>query len=506
MTLVALTAAAIRLAMIDRAPVFINKDSVSFFLPGWDLANGLGLTAEYRRAPLYSLFVAGAVAALGDSLLSVARFQHILGVGMAVGAYLVGRLTFGRGVAIAGGLLTAISGPLLIYEHAIMPETLFGSFMVLGVLLFLRGIKAGGLRWYVAGGVILGLAALARPAGQLVLLALPIALLAERRSMRQALITCLAAAAGFVIPQLPWVAVTSWSLGGVAPTATVGEPLLSRMVHGERWLQSAYRGERSRYGDRLGAQLYEGLYDGQPEFALPDAIARPYTDPTLNEAWHQAIKLSERGESPNDVLERIKRDLDLPGAVVDGVLRDVGVAMIRAEPVRYLTSTGRASTIILLGRIEGLRISWDGRRDEAGRMMEDNWYEVRRIRHLVQPTTPDQRASFGFVDGLVNVFQPGRYGLLIGLLFFTSGILCLARRDRGPGLLLWLVVALLIVTSAMLSWAAPRYRYPVDPLIYILAAASPAALVQVAWGFVRGLLGGVRPASRRTPSETGSAY
>src|SRR6476619_3804307 len=119
---IALVAILARGAMQYFAPVFINKDSVSYFLPGWDLVHGLGFSPDYRRAPLYSWSIAGALVAFGDQLSSVSLVQHALGAGAAIGAYVLGVLTFGRAVALIGGLIAALSGPLLIYGQRIDAE------------------------------------------------------------------------------------------------------------------------------------------------------------------------------------------------------------------------------------------------------------------------------------------------------------------------------------------------------------------------------------------------
>jgi hypothetical protein len=44
----------------------------------------------------------------------------------------------------------------------------------------------------------------------------------------------------------------------------------------------------------------------------------------------------------------------------------------------------------------------------------------------------------------------------------------------------------LIAVSAMLVGDVPRYRYPVDPLMYVLAAGGLFGSVQVILGLVRG--------------------
>src|SRR5215212_5001443 len=120
----------VRAGIVYQAPVFIMKDSQSYFLPGWDLAHGLEPDLELRRTPLYPWFVAGALRLLGDNLVSIAAMQHIIGVGTALALFWAARSIFGRGVGFGAALLTTISGPLLIFEHYVMPEALFTFLLV----------------------------------------------------------------------------------------------------------------------------------------------------------------------------------------------------------------------------------------------------------------------------------------------------------------------------------------------------------------------------------------
>ena len=107
-----------------------------------------------------------------------------MGVGAVIATYLLGALVFGRVVGLASATLAALSGPLLIYGQRIDAETLFGFLLVLTALFWVLGFRGRKFGWYVAGGVALGLASLTRPAGQILILALPLALLVEARSIR----------------------------------------------------------------------------------------------------------------------------------------------------------------------------------------------------------------------------------------------------------------------------------------------------------------------------------
>src|SRR5918911_921859 len=77
---VLLVAAVVRLAFTLRPPPFLTPDSQGYYLPGWELANGLGFGPELRRTPLYPLFVGLVVFLFGEDLRGLVLAQHALGV------------------------------------------------------------------------------------------------------------------------------------------------------------------------------------------------------------------------------------------------------------------------------------------------------------------------------------------------------------------------------------------------------------------------------------------
>src|SRR5438093_13785238 len=70
----------LRAAFLLRAPVFIIPDSENYFLPGFELARGLGFELEARRLPLYPVFNAAVVGGLGQDISTMAVAQHALGL------------------------------------------------------------------------------------------------------------------------------------------------------------------------------------------------------------------------------------------------------------------------------------------------------------------------------------------------------------------------------------------------------------------------------------------
>lgn len=467
-TVIATVAALVRLFVLYRAPVFIMKDSESYFLPGWDMAHGLPFDLELRRTPVYSWFISQVLQGLGDDLFPIALVQHALGILTALVVYGIGRTLFGRPIGLVAGLLTALSGPLLIFEHYVMPEALFTFLLVSGVLLLLHGVRSGRLPWYAASGLILGVATLTRPAAQLVMLGLPLILLLHGRSLRAILAPCLATGAGAVVVLVPWMFSVYQEYGVVSTGATLGEPLIFRTVHQDR------------------------------NFALPDPQATPYADPIRNEARRRVIELSARRVTPSAIVHQLRRDFKLSRPEADAALRDVAFEIIGNQPAYYLYSTLRLTASVFIGRHEALNLSWTNRRDRAGDDTLENWQSVPRIRHLVQPATEAQRSAYDSVNRLVNLFQPSLLSPLIGLFFAIGTIGCLLRPEWRPGFLLSLSAAALILTTTLVSGAVPRFRYPADPFIHLVAIAG----IAYAFAVSRQVLAGLERRASRSEAES----
>mgnify|MGYP007013285840 CR=1 FL=1 len=72
-------------------------------------------------------------------------------------------------------------------------------------------------------------------------------------------------------------------------------------------------------------------------------------------------------------------------------------------------------------------------------------------------------------------------------------MLALAVPAYRPAMLPFLVALVLIAVSAMLVGDVPRYRYPVDPLMYVMAAGGLFGSARVLCGLVRGRGASVTP-------------
>jgi hypothetical protein len=80
--------------------------------------------------------------------------------------------------------------------------------------------------------------------------------------------------------------------------------------------------------------------------------------------------------------------------------------------------------------------------------------------------------------GLVRLYEPSsrENGPLLGLLFLAGTAASVSRPTWRVGLALPLTVLTVLVLSAFLDGPVPRFRYPLDPLIALVAAAGLLSL------------------------------
>ena len=131
--------------------------------------NWFGYDVRSWRAPFYPFFLAGVYGSVGYSHDAVRVIQCLVGAGTVGLVYLIARELAQRFAWIAGGL-AAVYGPLVSISNEVMTETWFVFWQVLGVyaLIRLNGRRAS-RRWVVLGGFSIGMAALTRPVGLLLL-------------------------------------------------------------------------------------------------------------------------------------------------------------------------------------------------------------------------------------------------------------------------------------------------------------------------------------------------
>src|SRR5699024_920408 len=116
-----------------------------------------------------------------EELRSLVFAQHLLGVGIALLTYLLGRLTFGRAAGFLGGLLVALNGALILSGQSIMTETLFTALLLVTLVALLLAGRTGSWPLAILAGLGLGLTALTRPVAQALVILVPLAFLVYTR-------------------------------------------------------------------------------------------------------------------------------------------------------------------------------------------------------------------------------------------------------------------------------------------------------------------------------------
>ena len=450
-------ALAVRLAFGFRAPPFVTNDSLSYLLPGFDLARGFEFAPILKRPPLYPAFVGGVIALFGEELRALMLVQHGLGVATAVAAFALGRQLYGPAAGLLAGLLTALSGPLLVTEHYLMSETLFGALLIGALLVFVAGLRRPSFALFALAGVLVGLAALTRPIAQLVAVllacALPLLLVRRRRSLAYAA----ALLGGFAVTVLPWMARNQAVQGTFAIAGGLGEGLAVRTIRYDQ--QFDFRDPAGGDGDRQLARA-----------------RRIYREEASDGSAYELAR-------------RVREELGVSEARADGLLRQLALGVILRQPDYYARTTAEMAVRTFAGRPVRLRQDWTPWRNIV-------WEP--RVAHLLPVPTPAEDRAFGSAEALATVYDPARWPFpaVLALLAAVGGLAGLAP-ERRPALLLATLVLGVLLAGAALIGIEWRYRYPLDPLVNVLAAGGLVTLVAMASRCLRARRGRWATGSRR---------
>jgi 4-amino-4-deoxy-L-arabinose transferase-like glycosyltransferase len=113
------------------------------------------------RPPLYPLFLAAVYRIAGREFIFVRLIQALMGVGVCLFTYAIGRRLYGPRAGIAAGLIAACYPSLILYTCLLMSENLF-IFLLTASLLLLLGTSQRRVGSCFAAGVLIGLACLTR--------------------------------------------------------------------------------------------------------------------------------------------------------------------------------------------------------------------------------------------------------------------------------------------------------------------------------------------------------
>ncbi len=223
--MVLFAALAIVLALVNsRYGPFMGSDSVVYLGAAENLVAGKGISwlgpeGDIRPlvifAPLYPVVLA-VFRALGLPTLAAGHYLSavLFGLNVALVWLLVERLTRDRGLAALAALTVLFSRSFFFLHTGIVSEPLFFSLSLLGLAALWQGAEKPAAPWDLAAAVSLGLAALTRYAGILLIAGAALWLLAiARGKLDQRLGRATRFAALAAAPFLAWL-VRNRSLGG----------------------------------------------------------------------------------------------------------------------------------------------------------------------------------------------------------------------------------------------------------------------------------------------------
>ena len=445
--IVVVIAALLRGAILFRAPVFATGDSEGYLAPGFALAQGIDYDLASKRTPGYPWLVALAVVVGGEDLRSLVFIQHALGVVTAGLAFALGRLCFpparlGRIVGLVAGLLIALNGALVMSEHTVMTEALFVPVITGSMAALVWALRSGRLWLFGLAGLLLGLATLTRPVAQALIPVIPLSILLVSRAWRPTLVRSLVALAAFGLVLAPLMIGSALSQDS-ASVGSLGQSLLGRTARHDR-----------------GAWTYydPALHAGEPE----DRVR-------ARKILQQA---ADNGSSGKAVHTRLRRELGLTPSEADRLMRSLAVEAILRRPDYYVSGTLQRFVRMADGSVERLR---DARNtaDTARQRWEDE-----PSKHLLVAATPAEDRATPLASALVSIWQPGYVGPVIPLLALLGMVVAFVRTEWRPAVALGLASLALLFISAALVGNVSRYRYPVDPMLTVLAVGGLAGLAE----------------------------
>jgi hypothetical protein len=176
-----------------------------------------------------------------------------------------------------------------------------------------------------------------------------------------------------------------------------------------------------------------------------------------------------------ELRQRLIDELAVSEVEAERLMRTIALQAIVRQPGYYLLGTAEMFVTTFVGRPVRLRQDWLPWRNIA-------WEE--RVQHLLPEPTAVEERSFGAAERLATLYDPARVAPLLALLA-VAGALAGLRPGRRAALLLGVLVIVVLLAGAALIGIEWRYRFPLDPLINVLAAGGLVTLLGLVPGLAR---------------------
>lgn len=193
------------------------------------------------KGPLYPLFLSLIYFIFGHSLQAVRVIQVLSNILICVVLYLIGKEIKDKKVGILAGFLWAIYLPAVFFCGAVLPGSISSLLLILLIYFFMLALRLNRFKFFILGGIFLGLLLLSRQTMIFIWIFLFIALwfiLIKNMEFRNALKVFLSVASLVLIIYLPWPLLNTFITNKVNPanpTTTSYLLFRSNVPHKDGW-------------------------------------------------------------------------------------------------------------------------------------------------------------------------------------------------------------------------------------------------------------------------------
>jgi 4-amino-4-deoxy-L-arabinose transferase-like glycosyltransferase len=205
--------------------VLAESDAPTYYVLADNMLSGVGYryaedqAPTAKRTPGYPLLIATVFKVMGRNFNALRGVQCVLDVATTFMVFALAVLLFqNRLAACTAALGYAIYPPAILSTTYVMTETAYTFMLVMSVLTCVIAMRTRNTAYYLASGILMGVATLTRPGVFLLPVALLIAALIIRRSTWRGFVLLLVA---FCVTMLPWGIRNKRSLGRFIVTSTL---------------------------------------------------------------------------------------------------------------------------------------------------------------------------------------------------------------------------------------------------------------------------------------------
>jgi 4-amino-4-deoxy-L-arabinose transferase-like glycosyltransferase len=203
----------------------VESDAPTYYVLADNMLSGTGyryaedLAPTAKRTPAYPLLIAAVFKILGRDFNALRAVQCGIDVATTFLVFALALLLFKSGAAASlAALIYAVYPPAILSTTYVLTETLYTFLLMVSIITCLLALRTRATAYYLASGILMGIAMLTRPGVFLLPAVLLVVALIVRRSTWRGFVLLLIA---FCVTMLPWSLRNQRSLGKFIFTSTL---------------------------------------------------------------------------------------------------------------------------------------------------------------------------------------------------------------------------------------------------------------------------------------------